>query len=302
MRARILTAFVAAFAFGAGASAATPEDVAAAPDQWRAVNADDMVVFETTKGRVVIELNREMAPGHADRITTLVRDGFYNGTPFHRVLDGFMAQGGDPTGTGTGGSELPNLEAEFTSKLAFGPETVEVGAFRGGRDGTGAAFRASFRNGFPIGHSEAAAAAMLKADPRIRSWMLHCPGVTSMARSTPRNSANSQFFLMRDTARWLDKQYTGWGRILDGQDTVMAIRLTEPPEEGAADFQTPTPDDLDKITRAYVVGDRPAGARLEAWVMRTDTEAFKAVVAQTKAARGNDFDVCDVSVPTVVAG
>ena len=67
-------------------------------------------------GRVVIELKPDVAPGHVDRIKELAREGFYDGTPFHRVIEGFMAQGGDPTGTGTGGSDKPNLKAEFSDE------------------------------------------------------------------------------------------------------------------------------------------------------------------------------------------
>jgi cyclophilin family peptidyl-prolyl cis-trans isomerase len=72
------------------------------------------LVLETSKGDVTITLRPDLAPNHVERIKTLVGEGFYDGTVFHRVIDGFMAQGGDPTGTGTGGSKLPDLKAEFT--------------------------------------------------------------------------------------------------------------------------------------------------------------------------------------------
>lgn len=65
-------------------------------------------------GQVTIQLRPDLAPQHVERIKTLTRRGFYDGTPFHRVIEGFMAQGGDPTGTGTGGSDLPDLPAEFS--------------------------------------------------------------------------------------------------------------------------------------------------------------------------------------------
>ena len=65
-------------------------------------------------GRVTIRMRPDLAPLHVERIKTLARRGFYDGTPFHRVIEGFMAQGGDPTGTGTGGSDLPNVRAEFS--------------------------------------------------------------------------------------------------------------------------------------------------------------------------------------------
>jgi peptidylprolyl isomerase len=75
---------------------------------------ENLIYLDLEDGRVVIELRPDLAPAHADRIRTLTRQGFYNGIIFHRVIDGFMAQTGDPTGTGTGGSELPDLAAEFS--------------------------------------------------------------------------------------------------------------------------------------------------------------------------------------------
>jgi cyclophilin family peptidyl-prolyl cis-trans isomerase len=75
---------------------------------------ENTLFLELKDGRVTIQLLPDLAPKHVERIKTLVRQGFYDGTPFHRVIEGFMAQGGDPTGTGTGGSQLPDLPAEFT--------------------------------------------------------------------------------------------------------------------------------------------------------------------------------------------
>ena len=78
------------------------------------LDPDNTVFMDLTYGRVVIKLRPDLAPNHVAQVKTLVKKGFYNGTPFHRVIEGFMAQGGDPTGTGTGGSDLPDLKAEFT--------------------------------------------------------------------------------------------------------------------------------------------------------------------------------------------
>jgi peptidylprolyl isomerase len=75
---------------------------------------ENTLYIELPGGRVTISLQPELAPGHVARIKELAREGFYDGTPFHRVIDNFMAQGGDPTGTGTGGSKKPNLKAEFS--------------------------------------------------------------------------------------------------------------------------------------------------------------------------------------------
>jgi peptidylprolyl isomerase len=81
-------------------------------------NLENTLYLDLKGGRVVIELRPDLAPKHVERIKKLTREGFYNGLKFHRVISGFMAQTGDPTGTGTGGSKLPNVPAEFT-KTAF---------------------------------------------------------------------------------------------------------------------------------------------------------------------------------------
>jgi peptidylprolyl isomerase len=78
-------------------------------------NPEDTLILETTQGTVVIAMRPDLAPGHVARIKELVRDGFYDGIVFHRVIDGFMAQTGDPTGTGTGGSGK-KLKAEFNKE------------------------------------------------------------------------------------------------------------------------------------------------------------------------------------------
>ena len=137
---------------------------------------ENTLVLETTKGRVVIELRPDLAPGHVERIKTLARKGFYDGVAFHRVIEGFMAQTGCPHGTGTGGSDLPDLKAEFNS------------------------------------------------EPHVR-------GVCSMARAQSPNSANSQFFICFDDARFLDKQYTAWGKVVEGMENVDKLARGEPPRE-----------------------------------------------------------------------
>ena len=77
---------------------------------------ENTLIIETTKGNVVIQLRPDLAPQHVERIKKLVREGFYDGIPFHRVIEGFMAQTGCPKGTGTGGSNYPNLKAEFSAE------------------------------------------------------------------------------------------------------------------------------------------------------------------------------------------
>ena len=101
----LFTAMMAVF----GMSMATMNDTEAA-------DLENTIYLELKDGRVVIELLPELAPNHVKRIKELSRAGFYDGIVFHRVIEGFMAQTGDPTGTGEGGSDKPNLKAEFSSE------------------------------------------------------------------------------------------------------------------------------------------------------------------------------------------
>ena len=96
---RFLLAVVSIFALTSGTADAADKDT---------------LYLDLKGGRVTIQLRPDLAPKHVERIKKLTKDGFYNGLKFHRVITGFMAQTGDPTGTGTGGSNLPDLPAEFT--------------------------------------------------------------------------------------------------------------------------------------------------------------------------------------------
>ena len=137
---------------------------------------DRLTLSLSSGGDVVIRLRPDLAPEHVERITTLANQGFYDGVKFHRVIPGFMAQGGDPTGTGMHGSDLPDLPAEFSD------------------------------------------------EPHVR-------GTCSMARAQNPNSANSQFFICFDDARFLDGQYTVWGQVESGMDYVDALPVGEPPAD-----------------------------------------------------------------------
>ena len=148
---------------------------------------DNTMILETSKGKVVIEMRPDLAPGHVARIKELVREGFYDGISFHRVIDGFMAQTGCPYGSGTGGSGQ-KLKAEFNK------------------------------------------------EPHVR-------GTVSMARAQDPNSGDSQFFICFDDATFLDGQYTAWGKVIEGMESVDKINRGEPVQ------------DPDKIINAKIAAD-----------------------------------------------
>ena len=142
------------------------------------------IILKTVHGDVKIELFKDVAPNHVNRILELSKNGKYDDVAFHRVIDGFMAQTGDvqhgntknnfnPTMVGTGGSDLPDLKAEF--------------------------------NNIP-----------------------HERGTLSMARSQNPDSANSQFFICFDKAPHLDRQYTAFGKVLEGMEFIDKIKRGAP--------------------------------------------------------------------------
>src|SRR5688572_30658724 len=133
------------------------------------------VELQTTAGPMTVEFFADKAPGHVENFVKLAEKGFYDGTVFHRVISGFMVQGGDPTGTGTGGPGY-QIKAEFNDTA-------------------------------------------------------HVKGVLSMARSQDPNSAGSQFFIVHGEARFLDKQYTAFGKLVAGEDTLDKI-ATAPVKPG----------------------------------------------------------------------
>ncbi|GGC56268.1 peptidylprolyl isomerase [Chelatococcus reniformis] len=151
----------------------------------------DTLYLETKDGRIVIKLRPDLAPKHVAQIEALAKRKFYDGIVFHRVIGGFMAQTGDPTGTGAGGSDLPNIPAEFT------------------------------------------------ATPFQR-------GTVGMARSSEKDSANSQFFIMFDRTPSLDNNYTVVGEVVSGMDVVDKIKKGDSSQNGLVK----SPDKIVKLRLA----------------------------------------------------
>ena len=158
----------------------------------KAADLENTLYLQLKDGTVEIELRPDLAPNHVARIKELVRQGFYDGIVFHRVIDGFMAQTGDPTGTGSGGSGK-NLKAEFSS------------------------------------------------EPHVR-------GVLSMARASSPDSADSQFFIVLADSKFLDRQYTVFGKVTKGMELVDNIKKGDSNNNGSV-------SDPDKIISLKVAAD-----------------------------------------------
>jgi peptidylprolyl isomerase len=230
----------------------------------------------------------EIAPAHVERVRTLAGQGFYDGLTFHRVIEDFMAQGGDPLGTGEGGSTLPDLRAEFLFRRGPDMPFVEAGVIR---DNQGRVVqRSGFYKLLPI-ETQSDEVMARSADGRASAWGMHCQGVVSMARWTELDSANSQFFIMRAPYPALDKRYTIWGRVVWGFDVVEAMPSGEPPN--------PAP----LMTQVRVASSLPESERTRLYALRTDSPAFRELVEETRREVRRDperiFSLCDVEIPVL---
>lgn len=256
-----------------------PEDV------WRPIDPENTIYMDLPAGTVIIEMRPDLAPAHAKQIRELTREGFYNGLNFHRVIEGFMAQGGDPKGDGTGGSDKPNIPGEFLRDTRETPNFRVIGRDR-------IAPRVGYIDGMPAA-AQPEALRSFTTSSEVDLWPLHCPGVMSMARATDPDSANSQFFLMIGDSRLsLDKRYTAWGLIVDGYEATRRIVRGEPPSR-------PTP-----IMRMRVASDVPAAERRNVEIMRTDSETFMRYLKRRGDVDETGYvkDICDIKVPTRVNG
>lgn len=252
--------------------------------EWRAVPAENLLVIETTKGRILVELTPEVAPLHVERIKLLARRGFYDNVPWHRVIDWFMAQTGDPLGNGEGQSPFPDLAAEFTFRRDTTMPFTVVAEPAGARLG--------FVRSLPI-QTQPDAAFALTGDGKVHGWGVYCPGVAGMARDEGNDTANSQFFLMRQAYPALDKRYTVWGMTVSGLDVVRSLRVGE----GANGMVTGEPD---RMTRVRVAADIAEAERPAVRVLATDSSRFRSMVDGLRVSRGADFSVCDVNLPVEV--
>ncbi len=247
--------------------AATPPAPAASP--WRALDPDNTLVIETTKGRIVVELRPEIAPLAVARIRTLTRRGYYDGALFYRVIKDYMAQTGDK-GAHTFRSDLPNLKAEFTFRPAPEIPFVSVGDIPGGEVG--------FVGSSPVTVMKAAAGG------EAQGWATFCPGAAAMPHYDNPNTANSQFFLVRSWTPQLDKTFTVWGRVVAGQDVLAKLNDGEPPP------------DPDKMSRVRVLADMPAAQRPDIRVLDVKSSEFTTRLRQTMLAKGTNFTLCDVDL------
>ena len=249
---------------------------------WRQVEPANLVFMDLAEGQVVIELNPVFAPKTVSQFRKLVMDGFYDGLSFYRVIDGFVAQGGDGSDLGEL-SDVPLIEAEFergwSDDLPFIPaQKPDLFAAETG-----------FTNGF----------AAARDGGREKIWLTHCPGVIAMARNDGADSSRTDFYIVIGQApRYLDRNMNVFGRVIHGMEVVQAIR------RGAAGDNGIIRDDAaaSRIRSMRLGSDIPDEERPAAYVMDTDSRGFAGLLKDRRKRTQRFFhhrppevlDVCQV--------
>ena len=245
--------------------------VNAAP--WFALNPAQTLVIDTSKGRIILEMRPDVAPMAVARIKQLSREHVYDGLLFHRVIDHFVDQTGNPNNHDGGVSAHPDLTPEFFVTLK--DAQIDAVASRNSDGITG------FVGVQPFG------AMPVAGHPGTwRAWGIYCAGVAGMGRQAEIGTANSEIFFMRDAARRLDHDYTVWGRVVSGLDVVRAIAVGEPPAQP------------DRMMSVRVLEDIPAAERPHLSVIDTQSPDFRESIEAVRRREGADFTLCDVPVVT----
>lgn len=264
-----MTGLAAALAALACMGAARPQ-----PD-WRPLDPQNTLVIETSRGRIVVEMAPALAPLAVERVKRLAREGVYDGLLFHRVIEGFVDQTGNPNNHDGGTSAYPDLPAEFSTRLPAGTPLAIVVRRSDGFEG--------FVGSVPVAGVSAREQA-LGTDHRARVWGAYCDGAAGMGRQAGIDTANSEIFFMRAPARRLDHDYAVWGRVVQGLAVVRAIKVGEPPA------------DPDRMTRVRLAADLPPGERPRLEIANPLGPVFQAGAARLAARLGPHFSICDVPI------
>jgi len=249
---------------------------------WRQVEPDNLVFIDLFEGEVAIELNPLFAPETVKQFRKLVKDGFYHGLSFYRVIDGFVAQGGDGSDLGKL-SLVPLIDAEFERELSdeilftsvqendlFAPETGFVDGFAAARDVS-----------------------------ENKVWLTHCPGVVAMARNDGPDSSRTDFyFVIGQAPRYLDRNMNIFARVIHGMDVVQKIRRGPVNENGIIQDETAS----SRIRGMRLASEIPKEERLSAFVIDTNSKGFEKTLKNRRNRKQAFFhkkppkvlDVCQV--------
>ena len=296
----MIAKLVSSFALAIGLSSAalaqeetgadpTAQIIADAPDSdWRQIDAEDLVKISTNEGVAWVELADEFAPAHTARIRELARADWFDYKVWHRVISGFMAQGGGAIDNPAINAPTQPLNAEFiVRRNPFEIEVSELQERTINPRSNRSRQMAGFWNGFQVGTQRAAAAAVM-GDGLVDSWLIHCKGAAAMARTSDPNSANAQFYIVTGDAEHLNTQYTVWGKVRAGQDAIDALKVGTLGEDRGF-----FPSIIEDVEIATDLEQAP-----QVWVMDTNSASFEAYLAAlTTSNDGTLPDLCDIDVP-----
>lgn len=284
---RIMTLCVAAFAATPALAEAlegkksSAEILAqSAADDWRAIPAEEILVIELQRGKVTVALSPSLAPKHVEQVKTLAREGFYDGLSFYRVIDGFVAQGGDPFGEKKIRKAKKKMKAEFETAA----DNVSFAALP---DADGFAPLSGFVSSLPAGRDEKSGT----------FWHLHCAGAFAFGREDGRDTASTEFYVALQPQRYLDRNLSVFGRVIDGMEHLQSLRRVEPPASKEDDIG-------EEIVSFRVAADIPEGERV-AWEILDSARPLFAAYAEARRNRPESFfhyrpehlDVCQLPVP-----
>ena len=253
---------------------------------WREIDPENLVVMSLPQGEVVIELNPLFAPKTVHQFKRLVQSRFYDGLSFYRVIDGFVAQGGDGSDLGEL-SEVPLIDGEF--EIEWSEDIPFINAQKPDLF----AAETGFINGFAVGRDE-------KSE---HLWLTHCPGVVAMARNEDKDSSRTDFYIVLGQApRYLDRNLSIFGRVIEGMDKVQGINRG--PVSNAGVFTDETASTRIKSMKLGI--EIPEEQRLRRYVMDTGSDAFDELMEDRRNRKHKFFhnrppkvlDVCQVPVGT----
>ncbi|MCC2615822.1 peptidylprolyl isomerase [Aestuariibacter halophilus] len=238
--------------------------------QWHSIPVENQVYMQTSEGLIIIELAPFMAPKHVERFTSLVNSGFYDGLDFYRVIDGFVAQGGDMNESRDSDYRSP-LPAEFSRKIPAQNTffSVQQPAFLAPQTG--------YLDGFPAGQDISAQ----------QQWLLHCPGTVAMARGNEANSATTDFYIVLGQApRHLDRNMSSFGRVVFGMENVQ--RLARAPHNAPGGV-IEKPQLRSRIEWAKMASAIPAQQRIALSIQRPQSDAVEERLSGAQSLQGPFF-------------
>ncbi|WP_416307614.1 peptidylprolyl isomerase [Neptunicella sp. SCSIO 80796] len=230
---------------------------------WRIPQQNNLVYLQLDTGTVVIELAPFMAPNHVKQFQALVREGFYDGLDFYRVIDGFVAQAGDISEQKPSDNKAP-LQAEFTRPLS------KDDSFRLVQSPEFLAAETGILHGFAAGR-----------DPKDKvEWLLHCYGVVAMARSNEINTGTTDFYInIGQAPRHLDRNMSVFGRVIYGMQHIQAVKRGDPNNGGVID----DPAKRSKILSAHIGSDLGASEQLNLHIQNEFGDTYANKLASSRS-------------------